>query len=203
MNSTHLKSNIASDDFITNAGLKEYFNDPISIENKTKSENGKYNIDFDRKYDSNGLIGIYLILRSLENELFIYEIAGAKSDAIAPVFSSSEFSCFFSGDIGYEGLVCLKTKKFQGNEYSGFDIPIKGNIYGDVSSITINGKSVEFNIGEFYTRMKMKLKMGYNQIPVVIKDEFSNTTTSYMEVTIGNIDKNPDIYIENDIHIEN
>jgi len=43
------------------------------------------------------------------------------------------------------------------------------------------------------------LKIGYNQIPVVLKDKYGNTNETYMEVTLSRIKDEPTI----DIDIEN
>ena len=93
----------------------------------------------------------------------------------------------------------MDTKQFEGNEYEGYSVPLKGKIFGDVKELRINGKSIKFNKGEFYKRIHMMLKIGYNQIPVVLKDKYGNTNETYMEVTLSRIKDEPTI----DIDIEN
>ncbi|UBZ10475.1 hypothetical protein LDL79_16955 [Leeuwenhoekiella palythoae] len=179
--------------------LIEFLNDPISIDRKIKrNEENLFQRTEEISLRRNGLVGFYLALRDKNKELFMYELAGIKSDGLAPVFRESEY-CSFDGDDEYEGLVCLTTKDFEGNDYSGYSVPIKGRIYGDVTEIKINGKSVKFKKGEFYKRIHMMLKTGYNQIPVVLKDKYGNTNETYMEVTLSRIKEEPTI----DIDIEN
>jgi hypothetical protein len=181
--------------------LLEFLNDPSSIDRKIKrDQNNVFTATEEIKLRLNGLIGIYLILRDQKKDMFIYELAGLKSDGLAPVFRETEF-CLFDGDEEYEGLVCLDTKQFEGNDYSGYSVPIKGNVFGDVTELKINGKSVTFNKGEFYKRIHMMLKTGYNQIPIIVKDKFGNTNETYIEVTLSRIKNEPsiDIDIENNI----
>lgn len=199
---TVIRFDFNSKELSTGNDLKEFLEDPSSIDRKIKNNNGVFNVKKEITLRLNGLIGIYLVLRNSKKELFIYEIIGLKSDGVAPLFRDSEY-CSFNGDEEYEGMVCITTKQFEGNDYSGYSVPLKGKIYGDVASININGKNVKFKKGEFYKRMHMMLKTGYNQIPVVVKDKYSNKTETYMEVILSRIKDEPDIYIDNDIDIEN
>jgi hypothetical protein len=179
--------------------LKEFLDDPSSIDRKIKrNKENIFQTTEEIKLRENGLVGIYLILRDKNKELFIYEIAGLKSDGLAPVFRESEY-CSFEGDEEYEGLVCLDTKQFEGNDYSGYSVPLKGKVFGDVTELKINGKAVKFKKGEFYKRIHMKLKTGYNQIPIILKDKYGNTNETYMEVSLSRIKNEPSI----DIDIEN
>lgn len=194
-----IRYKLNSENLPTEESLKEFLDDPSSIDRKIKRDNEDiFQATEEIKIRENGLVGIYLILRDKDKELFIYEIAGLKSDGKAPVFRESEY-CSFSGDPEYEGLVCLDTKQFEGNDYSGYSVPLKGKIFGDVKELRINGKSVNFKKGEFYKRIHMMLKTGYNQIPIVLKDKYGNTNETYMEVTLSRIKDEPTI----DIDIEN
>ena len=126
--------------------------------------------------------------RNNKKEKFAYELAGIKADLSAPEFVEAQ-DCAFRGDTSSQGLVCLTTMTFEGNENSGYSVPVKGQILGDVTSLSINGKETKFRKGAFYQRIHMMLKMGYNEIPVLIKDKFGNTTESYIETTIIRTDK--------------
>lgn len=181
--------------------LIQFLNDPVSADRKIpKNNENQFQSIEEIRLRRNGLVGFYLVLRDKDKELFIYEIAGIKSDGLAPVFKEGEY-CSFNGDDEYEGLVCLTTKDFEGNDYSGYSVPIKGRIYGDVFEIKINGKSIKFKKGEFYQRIHMNLKTGYNQIPILIKDKYDNTRESYIEVSLTRIKEDPiiDLDIENNI----
>jgi hypothetical protein len=195
-----IRTEMNSSELINDTILPKFLDDPASIDRKIKKNGNVFQIieDFDLTYD--GFLGIYLVLRNKSKELMIYEIAGIKADASSPTFKEGEF-CNFSGDTAYQGMVCLTTKQFEGNDYSGYSVPVKGNIYGDVKSLSINGKNVKFNQGEFYQRIHMMLKIGYNQIPIIIKDKFANTTETYIKVTLERIKKEPDINIDNNIDI--
>lgn len=194
-----IKYELNSENLPTEESLREFLDDPSSIDRKIKKNNENiFRATEEIKLRVNGLVGIYLILRDKNKELFIYEIAGLKSDGLAPVFRESEY-CSFDGDEEYEGLVCLDTKQFEGNDYLGYSVPLKGKIFGDVTEIKINGKSVKFKKGEFYKRIHMMLKTGYNQIPVILKDKYGNTNETRMEVTLSRIKNEPSI----DIDIEN
>ena len=202
LDATIVRYDFNSKELITDNSLKEFLNDPSSISRKIRQKGILFISDEDISFSRNGLIGIYLVLRDIKKELFIYEIIGSKSDGMAPSFLDSE-SCLFEGDDEFEGMVCITTKQFEGDDYSGYNVPLKGMVYGDVASININGKNIKFKKGEFYKRMNMKLRTGYNQIPIIIKDKYSNTTESYIEVTLSRIKDDPDIYIDNNIDIEN
>jgi hypothetical protein len=198
---TLFRLELNSKEFLNDTSFIDFLNDPATTTAKIKREGSLFRIrkELSLKYD--GLLGIYLALRNKANEVVVYEIAGIKSDASAPSFSQNEF-CTFTGDTTYQGMVCLTTKEFQGNDYFGYSVPIKGHIYGDVKLLRINGRNFKPIQGEFYQRIPMMLKMGYNQIPVIIKDRFSNTTEAYIQVTLSRIKDSPDINIENNIDVE-
>ena len=186
-------------EMVNDTAFNDYLDDPATIDRKIKRKGNRFQIteDFSLNYD--GLLGIYLVLRNKNKELFFYEIAGLKSDASSPTFNESEY-CEFTGDSTSDGTVCLTTKKFEGNDYTGYDVPIKGYIQGDIKTLLINGKNVSFNKGEFYQRIHINLKTGYNQIPIIIKDKFSNTTETYLKVTLERIKKDPQIIIDNNLN---
>ena len=188
-------------ELVNDTAFNDYLDDPATNERKIKRKGNQFQIVEKFSLSFDGLLGIYLILRNKNKELFFYEIAGLKSDASSPVFNESEY-CEFKGDTTSDGIVCLTTKQFEGNDYSGYDVPIKGYIQGDVKTLLINGKNVTFNKGEFYQRIHINMKTGYNQIPIIIKDKFSNTTETYLKVTLERIKKDPQIIIDNNIDVD-
>lgn len=175
--------------------LAEFLDGSNSAHRKiTKNRQGRFHINTEIQLQRNGLIGIYLVLRDEEKKVFIYEIAGLKADGLPPVFI--RFEDFpFVGDEDYEGLVCLTSMQFEGNQYSGYNVPIKGHIYGDIAELKINGKSIIFKQGEFYQRVHMNLEIGYNRIPILLRDKHGNTTESYIEITLERINDEPSINI--------
>ena len=187
-------------ELVNDTAFNDYLDDPATNERKIKRKGNQFQIVEKFSLSFDGLLGIYLILRNKNKELFFYEIAGLKSDASSPVFNESEY-CEFKGDTTSDGIVCLTTKQFEGNDYSGYDVPIKGFIQGDVKSLSINGKNVSFIKGEFYRRIHMMIKIGYNQIPIIIKDKFSNTTETYIKINLERIKKDPQININNNIDV--
>jgi len=134
-----------------------------------------------------GLVGFYLVLKDINNELFIYELAGVHSDATSPAFETSETCDNTTVGKPYEGLVCLTAMSFQGDDVSGYNVPFKGQVYGDVAEIVINKKNFEVSPGAFFERMKMQLFIGYNQVPIAITDRLGNITHSFIEIDLEEI----------------
>lgn len=123
----------------------------------------------------------------LNDELFIYEIAGVNGDATAPIFQMSE-NCEANAPTNrFDGLVCFDAKYFEGNDTDGYFVPLKGQVYGDVASISIEGKTIEVSPGDFFTRMKLKLFTGYNQIPVTLTDRLGNSSESFIEIELEDV----------------
>lgn len=80
-----------SKELIGDTTLTKFLDDPATIDRKIKRTGNIFQIveDFDLRYD--GLLGIYLILRNKNKEIFFYEIAGIKSDASSPLLTKANF----------------------------------------------------------------------------------------------------------------
>lgn len=165
-----------------------------------KNEKAQYSHNLHVKEVGTGWGSIYLILRDSTNNSSIFEVASAVTDNSPPVFKKTGLGLYyeFQGDPTFEGQVCLETKEFTGNDYDGYYVPFKGEIYGDIKTLKISGRTMQIKGSDFYQRVHLNLKTGYNQIPITVIDNVGNKTESYMEVTIEYINSGP--YIENNIY---
>ena len=164
------------------------------------NEKAQYSHNLHVKELGSGWGSIYLILKDSSKNSSIFEVASIVTDKSPPVFISSSIGLYykFQGDPTFEGQVCLETKEFTGNDYDGYDVPFKGEIYGDIKTLKISGRTMQIKGTDFYQRVHLQLKTGYNQIPITVIDNMGNKTESYMEVTLEYINSGP--YIENNIY---
>lgn len=183
--------------------ITDFLKDPASVEYKIPKKDNLY-VYNDNKYKLkyHGFLSFYIVLKDFNDKLWIYEIAGIESDGEAPRFSKQE-NCLFQGNENSDGLVCITTKDFEGNTYSGYNVPLKGIIHGDIKDIYINNKKIKFIKGEFYKRIHMKLSIGYNQVPIVLIDSIGNKNETYMEIELERITNEPFIDIDNNIDLNN
>ncbi len=168
--------------------VKKILKEPTAVEYEIPYANGKFEYNSEKTtLKLNGFIGFYLVLQDQNDELFIFELAGVNGDATPPLFEMSE-SCEMSEPINSnEGLVCIDTMHFEGNDIDGFLVPVKGQIYGDVATVSIKGKTIAVEPGDFFTRIKMDLFTGYNQIPVIVTDGLGNETESFIEIEMEDL----------------
>jgi len=149
--------------------------------------------------NKSGWRSFYVVLRDSSNSTRIFELASFLYDDVPPKFINSNiFLTRFQGNKDFEGLVCLETKEFEGNDYEGYDVPFKGKIFGDVKSLSISGRRVKLEGEDFFQRVHLRLRIGYNQVPIVILDSIGNINETYMEITLERISSQP--YIENNIY---
>ena len=168
--------------------VKKMLKEPTAVEHEILNSDGTFEYNSEKTtLKLNGFVGFYLILKDNNDELFIFELAGVNGDATPPLFEMSE-SCEENTPTNiYDGLVCFDTMHFEGNDIDGFFVPIKGQIYGDVASISIKGKTIAVEPGDFFTRIKMDLFTGYNQIPVTVTDKLGNQTESFIEIEMEDL----------------
>ena len=174
--------------------------DSIQSEWKGKMDNGAYVITDNLSTESAGLIGIYLINIDQFGQFTYQQIGAYLSDVVSPKFSNSTY-CSEPNNPEYEGIVCIDIKSFYG--WSPFNIPFVGRAYGDIKTIYVDNKKVNFKIGEeIYFKKKVYLDGGYNRVPVKIIDNSGNLTESFIPITLEDMDNN-DINIDNNIDIDN
>ncbi len=98
----------------------------------------------------------------------------------------------------YTHYLSIMHKDFQGDVYSGYNIPFVGQCTKQIKFIIINGirHKIENN-DDIYFRQLIKLKMGYNRVYVDV--ELSNGIRlkgQYLEINVVNINKGYDINIK-------
>lgn len=192
---------IKANDRDVNSVFKELVSDPIIEKLRIKKIDGIYSLN---NYHSlkDGYESLYLIVQDSSKVFYSYELATLLSDGQAPQFIQNKW--IESRELeSNEGIVAISTEDFSGDDYTGYFVPIKGRILGDVSEIQINGRKVTFKQGDFFIRIKMKLYDGYNQIPLIISDKFGNKTVTYIPLNIGQAIDKPQVKIENNIDINN
>jgi hypothetical protein len=188
------KSN--SKNLILDSTLQKYLNDPVSVRQKLDKKGNTFSKYFVKNLQNSDYQGMYLILRDINNKIFIYELAAINSDASSPFFYNNLNNCRKKIN-ETEGVVCLVIRQFE-----GYFAPIQGCIYGDVDSLFIGGYNIKFEKGDFFQTLYLKTIIGYNQIPIVIKDKFGNKTKTYIELTMNRIERNnPSINIDNNVNI--
>jgi hypothetical protein len=182
--------------------LNDMLGDNLRLSKKfhkiTRNESGRYSYNLHVNELGSGWGSNYLILTDSLSNSSLFEIASQVTDISPPVFSRFYIEFLHPSDPTYEGLVVLDTKEFSGNEYDGFDVPFKGTILGDIKVLKVAGRTMQLKGEDFFQRVHLRLKIGYNQIPITIIDKVGNITESYLETTIEYIDKGP--FIENNIY---
>ncbi|MEC3966793.1 hypothetical protein [Flagellimonas halotolerans] len=172
--------------------------DSIKSDWAGNKDGGGYFINYNSSSDYVGLIGIYLININQFGEYTFQQIASFISDTAPPRFSNSKY-CSEPNNPDYEGIVCLYTEKFFG--WSPFKVPFVGRAYGDIKSIYIDNKKVDFKIGEeIYFKKSVYLDGGYNRVPIKLIDGSGNVTESFIPITMEDMGDNN---INNNISIDN
>jgi hypothetical protein len=79
-----------------------------------------------------------------------------------------------------QGMVYLTEKQFSGNS-----VPFVGYVTGNIKSIYVNKKKINFKKDEeFFFRQDIELHVGYNRIPIKIINERDEVTSKFIEINM-------------------
>ena len=165
---------------------KKYYSGEKRILTSKKTVNNKFLLE--RNFDVKNLKGeynLFMIICDASGVYFYYEIGAVIFDNIAPEFSEfNTGSYYFAGNALFEGKVYLDyTIPTKRNPY---DVIFSGKVYGDVKSIAVDGKGINFykNSDLLFSR-KMYINNGYKDVRISIQDELGNSKNYDLPIIVS------------------
>ena len=107
-------------------------------------------------------------------------------DSIAPKIVTSSFECRYkdTDTLSTQEKVCIEIGDWSGYLDSYNSLPIVGSVTGQIKSISVNGKSVEWDENnEIYQRLNLYLSGGINKYKVIVEDISGNVSSAYIETS--------------------
>ena len=203
---TNLKVSVVCDTFSLNPQLvlyasprNKYYDGPnlyqiakkyYSGENRNLTSKKILNNKFllERDFDIKSLKGeydLFMIISDASGIYFYYDIGTVIFDNIAPEFSEfNTGSYYFAGNASFEGKVYLDyTIPTKRNPY---DVIFSGKVYGDVKSIAVDGKGVNFNKNsDLLFSRKIYINNGYKDVQISIQDEMGNSKNYDLPIIVS------------------
>jgi|GEM_PF-5316589 len=134
--------------------------------------------ELERNFDVQKLTGeydLFMVICEQSTVYFYYDIGSVIFDNVAPEFDEfNTGSYYFAGNASFEGKVYLDyTIPTKRNPY---DVIFSGKVFGDVKSISVDGKSIEFlkNSDLLFSR-KIYIADGMRDVQVSIRDDLGNS----------------------------
>lgn len=142
----------------------------------------------ERNFDVKKLTGeydLFMVICSKSAIYFYYDIGSVIFDNVAPEFDEfSAGSYYFAGNAAFEGKVYLDyTIPTKRNPY---DVIFSGKVFGDVKSISIDGKAIDFlkNSDLLFSR-KMYINGGIKDVQVSIRDDLGNSKDYNIPIVVS------------------
>ncbi len=107
-------------------------------------------------------------------------------DSIAPKIVTSSFECRYkdTDTLSTQEKVCIEIGDWSGYLDSYNSLPIVGSVTGQIKSISVNEKSVEWDENnEIYQRLNLYLSGGINKYKVIVEDISGNVSSAYIETS--------------------
>ena len=155
---------------------KSYYDGEDKAKTSEKIVGNKFLLE--RKFDVQKLTGEYDLFMTICDQsgiYFYYDIGSVIFDNVAPEFDEfNTGSYYFAGNATFEGKVYLDysvpTKR------NPYDVIFSGKVFGDVKSITVDGKAVNFvkNSDLLFSR-KMYIDKGLKNVQISVRDDLGNS----------------------------
>ena len=155
---------------------KSYYDGEDKAKTSEKIVGNKFLLE--RKFDVQKLTGEYDLFMTICDQsgiYFYYDIGSVIFDNVAPEFDEfNTGSYYFAGNATFEGKVYLDysvpTKR------NPYDVIFSGKVFGDVKSITVDGRAVNFvkNSDLLFSR-KMYIDKGLKNVQISVRDDLGNS----------------------------
>lgn len=121
---------------------------------------------------------------TVNNETGVLKVFNIKVDSFPPKISTILCSLGSFTSEPSEESVCITHGSF--HSYSSYyNVPIDGQVKGDVKSVTLAGRRL--NIDEnnkIVQTVGLSLNFGTNKLKIVAQDQLGNTSTDYLEIEV-------------------